>query len=130
MEIKNYKDLNALNKLLFKIKFSEELSFEEFQMFAESTIISDIMVKLNKEYREQSNEHGFLMDHEIDLLAEQNGDIERVVKKRLEIVGSEGIQRLDESSELENYILSLFSPFKVEPNHIKKIKEFALDLRG
>ena len=33
MEIKDYKDLNALNKLLFKIKFSEELNFEEFQMF-------------------------------------------------------------------------------------------------
>ena len=70
MEIKDYKDLNALNKLLFKIKFSDNLYFKEFQLFAGSTIIADIMTRLNKEYQEQNIKLGFLKESEGALVAE------------------------------------------------------------
>ena len=130
MEIKGYKDLNALNKLLFKIKFSDNLDFNEFQIFAESTIIADIMTRLNKEYQEQNIKLGFLKESEDELVAETNGEIEKIVKKRLRIIETKGIEKLEKSGELENYILNLFAPFKVELEHLEKIKNFAIGLKN
>lgn len=130
MEITKYEELNALNKLLFKVKFSVDLDFNEFRQFADSDIISDIMNRLNKEYRTETIRLGFLSEEERELKAKPHGEIEKVVLNRLKNLRPDGIEKMNNNGDLEDYIINLFAPFSISSDQLKRIKEFALNLKS
>lgn len=93
MEITDYKELNALNKLLGKIKYQDDLDFFEFKEFAASPIISEIFRRLHDEYRQESIKLGYITE---------NQKPEFVFESR---TGKTLRKRIDELSEHEKHTL-------------------------
>ena len=129
MEIKDFKDLNALNKLLFKVKFSEDISFEELQIFAGSSIISDLMIKMHGEYLSLHNNLGITPKHVAEPLAKDNPEITRIVKKRISISGIKGVNRLVNTNNLDEYIRNLYAPYVLDEKTLEEVKKYALNLQ-
>lgn len=50
MEIKSFNELNALYRLLVKIKTSDKLDSDDIDLFAGSPFINDILKRVNHEY--------------------------------------------------------------------------------
>ena len=54
MEIKDYNELLALNKLLGRIKFQSDFDFKTFDEFAASPFISNMFKRVQEELREEA----------------------------------------------------------------------------
>jgi hypothetical protein len=121
---------NLLNKLLYKVKYSE-LDAYELNQFANSPITNEILKKLETPERiERIKEFERNYPNVKKFCFEFNNEVGVAIQKRLE--------NLDESvfpvianwsdSETEKFALDILGPISFEKNQLEKLKSFIKSL--
>jgi hypothetical protein len=124
MEIKNYNELNALNKLLGKIKFQRNLDFDEFNEFVGSPIITQIFKRLNVEYWQESINQGFVNEDQKPEF-EFESQIGKTLRLRIDNLTKQEKEALTNFKNVEFYIKTLISPLKVDDLEFNKMLKYA-----
>ena len=124
MEIKDYKELNALNKLLGTVKFQSDLDFCEFKEFVHSPIISEIFKRIQEEYFSESKKLGFVNEiHKSKFLFDSS--VGKTLKLRVDELTENEVLTLIQNESLEFYIRTLISPLDFEDEEFVKLIEYA-----
>jgi len=123
MEIKDYNELNALNKLLGKIKFQRNLDFDEFNEFVGSPIITQIFKRLNDEYWQESINQGFVNEHQKPEF-EFESQIGKTLRLRIDNLTKQEKEALTNFKNVEFYIKTLISPLKVDDIEFNKMLKY------
>ncbi|MEQ8533447.1 MAG: hypothetical protein RIB86_16445 [Imperialibacter sp.] len=123
MEIKEFAELNALNKLLSKVKFHKDLDFDEFKDFVSSPIISGIYERLAKEYFSECKRLGYVKG---DYKAEFNfnGRDGETLRKRIDNLTNEERTTLEENNAVEFYLRTLVSPLACNEQNFAQLREY------
>lgn len=131
MEINDFSELNALNKLLGKIKFQEDLDFFEFKEFVGSPLIASIHKRVHREFLEKAKKQGHLKKvNENDLNFNFESTEGKCIKRRInewtekERVTLSGLKEED----IERLLLTLITPFNCEKIEFEKLKKFAFEI--
>jgi len=124
MEIKDYNELNALNKLLGKIKFQRNLDFDEFNEFVGSPIITQIFKRLNDEYWQESINQGFVNKYQKPKF-EFESQIGKTLRLRIDNLTKQEKEALTNFKNVEFYIKTLISPLKVDDIEFNKMLKYA-----
>lgn len=124
MEIKDYKELNALNKLLGKVKFQDDLDFFEFKEFASSPIIAEIFKRLHEEYWNETVKLGFVKDNQ-KLKFEFDSQTGNTLRMRIDELTEHEKETLLRYDNLEFYIKTLISPLEAEECELNKMLKYA-----
>ena len=126
MEIKNKAELNALIKLLFKVKFQEDLDFYEFRDFASSPILATLFEALMKETKEKfpSKLHEKL---NASWVFEFDNQFGKVIRKRILELSEKEIETLLNHNQTETYLQTLIRPLDVNPAELNKLIQFTQD---
>jgi len=124
MEIKDYNELNALNKLLGLIKFQDELDFHDFKEFVGSPIIADIFKRLNEEYWSESVKLGFVTNEQKSIF-EFDSPTGKTLRMRIEQMTKQEKESLVKYENIENYVKTLISPLDVDENELNKMLKYA-----
>ncbi len=66
MKLEEYKHINALHKLLGKIRYSDKLDSDDIDFFATSPLIVEIHERVSKDWIEMSKEKGYINDSQIE----------------------------------------------------------------
>tara|TARA_B100000949_G_C14281283_1_gene451959 strand:+ start:1665 stop:2063 length:399 start_codon:yes stop_codon:yes gene_type:complete len=124
MEIKDYKELNALNRLLGKVKFQSDLDFYEFKEFVGSPIIAEIFRRLQDEYWNESVKLGYV-EKEQKPKFEFDGLIGKTLRMRIDELTEQDRETLLDHNSLESYVNNLISPLEAEESEVKKMIFYA-----
>ena len=124
MEIKEYEELNALNKLLGKVKFQDDLDFNEFKEFVGSPIIASIFKRINEEYLEESVKRGY-----IDVSYAPKFEFEsyagRALMKRIDELSPNEKQTLMENNTIEDYLRIMLIPLSCDNGNFQQLLNYA-----
>ena len=126
MEIKDYKELNALNKLLGKVKFQGDLDFYEFKEFVGSPIIAEIFKRLHEEYWNESVKLGFVKDDQKSKF-EFDSLTGKALKMRIDELTDHEKETLVKFDNVNSYVKTLISPLDVEEDELNKMLEYAAE---
>ncbi|EMS34785.1 hypothetical protein C943_03472 [Mariniradius saccharolyticus AK6] len=126
MEINDYKEINALNKLLGKVKFQSDLDFYEFREFAASPIIAEIYKRLNEEFWNESVKLGYLrLEQRQNYKFEFDSAIGRTLRMRVDELTTQEKETLIKYDNIEFYVRTLISPLEVEEIELAKLVNYA-----
>jgi len=123
MEIKEFAELNALNKLLSKVKFHKNLDFDEFKDFVGSPIISGIYERLAKEYLSECIKLGYVNEGYQAEFSFNSKDGE-ALRKRIDNLTKEERTTLEENNAVEFYLRTLVSPLVCNEQNFTQLKEY------
>ncbi|WP_456459924.1 hypothetical protein [Reichenbachiella sp.] len=128
MEINEFGELNALNKLLSKVKFHEDLDFQEFKQFVESPIIASIYERIFDQYISECKKKGHLPpDYQAQFKFDSRDG--RVLKRRIDELSESERTTLVENNSIEIYLKTLISPLTYEKNEFRLLKDYFLSKR-
>ncbi len=126
MEIKDYKELNALNKLLGKVKFQDDLDFYEFKEFVGSPVIAKIFERLYEEYWNESVKLGFVKDDQKSKF-EFDSLTGKTLRMRIDELNEHEKETLVKSDNVDTYVKTLISPLEVEEDQLNKMLKYAAE---
>ena len=126
MEIKDYKELNALNKLLGKVKFQHDLDFYEFKEFVRSPIIAEIFRRLHEEYWNESVKLGFVKDDQKSKF-EFDSLTGKTLRMRISELTNQEKETLVKFGEVDSFVKTLISPLDVEEGELRKMLKYATE---
>lgn len=109
MKIQEYKELKALNMLLAKIKFQEDLEFSDFKLFSGSPIIAEIFSRVHKEYIQKSKELGYLEENYVSKF-QFNSPTGQALRKKIDELSTKEMETLVENNNLVFYLKTLVAP--------------------
>ncbi|MEQ9090124.1 MAG: hypothetical protein RIE52_03495 [Balneola sp.] len=124
MEIKDYKELNALNKLLGKVKFQDDLDFYEFKEFVGSPIIAEIFKRLHEEYWTESVKLGYVSNDQ-KIKFQFNSLTGKTLRLRIDELTKHDQEILLKHNNVEFYVKTLISPLEVEEVELNKMINYA-----
>ena len=130
MEINDYEELNALYKLLGKIKFQEDLDFYEFKEFAFSPLIMNLHKRLHIEFIEDSIKKGFLPKSiEKNYILKLDSNAGKTIKRRINELDEKEIESLKNLSEngQNNFLRILIEPYDCLDNEFNELKTLLQD---
>lgn len=126
MEIKDFGELNALNKLFGKIKFNEDLDFDEFKEFVGSPLIANIFKRVHQEFWEESIKRGYIKSEQ---KASFNYDsyVGKTLRKRIDDLTIDGLKDLFDKNNLDQYLEILITPLDCTKEEFQLLKQYALE---
>ena len=126
MEIKDEYELNALNKLLSKIKFNDDLDFYEFKEFVGSPIIANIFQRLTDELIPIYKQNGWIKDTNFNkfLFDDRVGF---VIKKRIDELTEQDKNNLLKNNSVDEYLYTLIKPLEVSQVEFDKLKIYFIE---
>ena len=130
MEITDLGELNALYKLLGKIKFQEDLDFSEFKEFACSPLITNLHKRLHNEFIKESIKKGILPKSiESNYTLKLDSVAGKTIKRRINELNKKEIDTLKSLSENEqnNFLKILIEPYDCLDNEFNELKSLLLD---
>lgn len=110
MEITDFTELNALNKLLGKVKFHQDVSFEDFEIFVASPIISNLYERLYNEYIGECKRLGYVKE-DYQASFRFDGPEGATLKRRIDNLTEKQRLSLIERNAVESYLRTLISPY-------------------
>lgn len=123
MEINDFGELNALNKLLSKVKFENDLDFYEFREFAGSSIIANIFERLSEQYISECKARGYVnKDYEPKFIF--NSQIGTTLKMRLDELSSEERKTIDKNNGVDDYLRTLLVPFQYDSSEFELLRNY------
>jgi len=125
MEINDFGELNALYKLLGKIKFQEDIDFSEFKEFACSPLIANLHKRLHNEFIEESIKKGFLPKSiENNYILKLDSFAGKTIKRRISELNEKETETLKGLSENEqnNFLKILIEPYDCLDNEFNELK--------
>jgi hypothetical protein len=120
MKIEDYSELNALNKLLGRIKFHDDFDFNEMREFVGSPIIAEIFKRLHDEYLAESKKRGYIDDGHVSKF-NIDGIEGRTLKKRLDELSKKEIQTMIDNNTLKEYIKILMIPLEYDEKDYQQL---------
>ena len=125
MEIKDFSELNALNKLLGKIKFQEDLDFFEFKEFVNSPIIAELYKRVNEEFRQEAYKRGLIQSLDIPKFI-YNSKVGKVITMRIDELTNSDIITLKgmNQDERTEYLQMLISPLQALPEEFDQLRKY------
>jgi hypothetical protein len=128
MEINDFNELNALNKLLGKIKFQEDLDFIEFKEFVGSPLIANIYKRVHDEFWVEAKKRGLLSKESVDNFNFRlESQVGHTIKRRIcEWTENEreAISALT-VEEIEKLLWTLITPYHCETTEFEELKKYA-----
>lgn len=128
MEIDNFEELNALNKLLGKIRFQEDLDFFEFKEFVNSSLIVNIHKRVNEEFRREAKKLGYIKSDEAPrfIFDSYTG---KAISRRIDEYSHSDKRVLSRLSndEFDDYLRSLICPLVCDSDEFDKLKRYAFE---
>ena len=119
-----YAELNALNKLLWEVKFAAELDAQKLDFYALSPFIITAFEKIHKEYMNQFRlQHGMrkykgtppskILDPQQDFQMEEANNMDALLSrlKDMDPAKKAYLKKLD-SQQIKAYALQHFAPFQ------------------
>ncbi|RDC66440.1 hypothetical protein [Adhaeribacter pallidiroseus] len=123
MEIKDYAELNALNKLLGMIKFQENLSFYEFREFAGSSIIAEIFKRVHDEFWKESIKRGYIKEEQ-EIVFKFDSPVGKVIKKRVDELTKHELETLIAYNDIDSYLKILIVPYQTSKADFQLLKNY------
>ena len=126
MKIEDYNELNALHKLLWKIKFQEDFDFYDFREFAGSPLIAEIYKRVHKQLWEEWIRKGYVKEgQEPEFKFDSPPGL--TLKKRINELSENEMRTLVENQTVDHYLEILIAPFKSSPEEFQLLKEYFLE---
>ncbi|GGG02170.1 hypothetical protein [Pontibacter amylolyticus] len=123
MKIEDYGELNALHRLLGKIKFQEDLDFYEFREFVGSPFIAEIYKKVHKEFWEESINKGYIKaGQEPEFKFKSAAGLS--LRKRIDDLSEKEIETLVKNQDVDQYLEILIAPLKSSEDEFKMLKDY------
>lgn len=126
MEIKDEYELNALNKLLSKIKFNDDLDFNEFKEFVGSPIIANIFQRISDELIPIYKQKGWIKDANFNKF-HFDDRVGFVIKKRIDELTGQEKNTLLKNNSVDEYLYTLIKPLEVSQAEFDKLKIYFIE---
>jgi len=117
MNIDNFEQINALNKLLYKVRFSDHLDSDDIDFFATSPIIVEIHNRLFEEWIRISKDKGYLKNYDIENNSfEFDGPIGKILRNRIDYWDYDKVNIFKNwtDNQIKDYIILMISPAKID----------------
>lgn len=126
MEINDFGELNALNKLLGKVKFEHNIDFNEFREFAGSPIIASILERLNEQYISECKVRGHVAeDFSSKFIFDSRTGT--TIKMRIDELTSNERETLEQNNSVDSYLQTLLVPLSCDPNEFEQLRKYYLE---
>ncbi len=126
MDIKDFNELNALNKLFSKIKFQDDLDFFEFKEFVASPFIADIFKRVNDEFWEEAIKRGHIKSGQKPVF-EYEGHEGKTVRKRIDELTKGDCETLLGlgDKQIDEYLKVLIAPLQTTEKEFDLLRQYA-----
>lgn len=127
MILDDYKHINALHKLLAKIRYSDKLDSNDIDFFATSPLIVEIHEMVSKDWLLLSKEKGYITDSDIDkMVFEFDSFNGQVLKNRVDNWDDQMILTIKNwtDSQINDYAILMVSPLKFKQEEIDKLIDY------
>jgi len=125
----DFAELNLLNKLLSKVKYSE-LDNYELNQFANSPITNRIIEKIKTEFEPKVKRFPRIQNSETPKFQfEFNNHIGIAISKRLEHMTTSSFKTISEweKSETEKFAKDILGPIEYEQTELNKLTEYLIE---
>lgn len=126
MEVKDYNELLALNKLLGRIKFQSDIDFNTFDEFAASPFIANIFNRVQEELREEAIKRGHVETGQKPAF-EFDSPSGKTICKRIDGLTEEECETLRNSNNtaIDHYLRILISPLEPTEKEFDRLRQYA-----
>jgi hypothetical protein len=127
MILDDYKHINALHKLLGKIRYSDKLDSDDIDFFATSPLIVEIHEMVIKDWLLLSKEKGYITDSDIDkMVFEFDSFNGQILKNRVDNWDDKMILTIKNwtDSQINDYAILMVSPLKFKQEEIDKLIDY------
>jgi hypothetical protein len=133
MKLEEYKHINALHKLLGKIRYSDKLDSDDIDFFATSPLIVDIHKMVSEEWIKLSKEKGYLSDSDIEkIFFEFESNTGQMFRNRIDNWDNQMIATIKKwnQKQIEEYAILMIAPLKYDNSELKKLMDFITNKVG
>jgi hypothetical protein len=123
MEITEFGELNALNKLLGKIKFQQDLDFSEFKEFVGSPFIANIFKRVNEEYYAEVIKLGHIRNN-VDLAFKFDSPTGKILSMRIDELTDLDKETLVKNGSIDTYLEILISPLDASDAEFGLLRDY------
>jgi hypothetical protein len=127
MKLDEYKHINALQKLLGKIRYGDKLDSDDIDFFATSPLIVDIHKMVSDEWIKLSKDKGLLTDSDIDIMIfEFDSYTGQMFKNRIDNWNNQMIETIKKWNDLQilEYAELMIKPLRFHDSEIKKLIDY------
>lgn len=127
MKLDEYKHINALLKLLGKIRYGDKLDSDDVDFFATSPLIVDIHKMVSDEWIKLSKDKGLITDSDIDkMVFEFDSYTGQMFKNRIDNWDNQMIETIKKWTDLQilEYAELMIKPLRFQDSEIKKLTDY------
>lgn len=126
MEINDFGELNALNKLFGRVKFNDDIDFYEFKEFVASPLIASIYKRVHEQFISELQKQGRLSkDFRADFQYDSTAG--RTLRKRIDELTEHERDSLKQNGSIDSYLEVLIAPLSFEDTDFQLLKEYYLN---
>ena len=133
MKIEEYKYINALHKLLSKIRYGDKLDSDDIDFFATSNLIVDIHTMVSEEWIKLSKDKGYLSDLDIEkMIFEFESYTGQMLRNRIDNWENQVIETIKkwDQTQIEEYAILMISPLKYDILELNKLTDYITNRIG
>ena len=123
MNIDDFGELNALHKLLGKVKFQEDFDFYDFSEFAGSALIADTHKRVHEELWKEWIRRGYVEEGQVPEFR-FDSPAGSAVKKRINELTEHEIKTLVKNQELDKYLEILITPYGASNEQLQLLRNY------
>ncbi|KOF02012.1 hypothetical protein OB69_14905 [Roseivirga seohaensis subsp. aquiponti] len=127
MKLEEYKHINALHKLLGKIRYGDKLDSDDIDFFATSPLIVDIHKMVSEEWIKLSKEKGYLSDSDSEkMFFEFDSYTGQMFKNRIDNWDNQMIEAVKKwnQEQIEEYAILMIVPLKYDQSELDKLTNY------
>ena len=133
MKLEEYKYINALHKLLGKIRYGDKLDSDDIDFFATSPLIVDIHKMVSEEWIKLSKDKGYLSDSDIEKMSfEFESYTGQMLRNRIDNWDNQMIETIMKwnQKQIEEYTILMIAPLKYDKSELKKLTDYITNKVG
>ena len=133
MKLEEYKHINALNKLLGKIRYGDKLDSDDIDFFATSPLIVDIHKMVSEEWIKLSKDKGYLSDSDIEkIFFEFESYTGQMFRNRIDNWDNQMIETIRKwnQKQIDEYAILMIAPLNYNESELKKLTDYITNRLG